>query len=163
MDVDLEDDPAPLQWEVGQGRVHRGCRVVHEHLDGTAQLSDRGRHDPRAVFGVGEIGDDDCDLMPVSGTAGRGVAQAAGEMVVLFKGAGDDRDVGAFGGEPLRSRRADSTARAGHEHASAGEPLAARGLRRPHAFAAENTSDVTCRARYSSHIPSRSVSVQCAP
>ena len=48
----------------------------------------------------------------------RGLAQAAGQVVVLLEGACDDRDVGALGRQPFGDGGTDATARAGDERPS---------------------------------------------
>ena len=58
---------------------------------------------------------------PSASTQRGGLPQAAREVVVLVEGPGDDRDVGALGGEPLGRRRADAAARAGDEGTPARE------------------------------------------
>src|SRR5581483_7177588 len=81
-------------------------------------------NDALAVVAVGEVGHDDRDPAAEALHAGRRLLQAAGPVVVLLDGAGDDGDVGALGREPLRERGTDPAARPGDDDTPAREARA---------------------------------------
>jgi hypothetical protein len=120
--VDLEQDTSPLQRHRRDRSIHRGSRVVDEHVHRAAQPCYGLRNDPLTVALVGQVGHDHRGAGTERFDPRRGLVERTRESLVPHPGASDDRDAGALGGEPHRGGGADAAARAGDERATTGKP-----------------------------------------
>ena len=117
--VHLEHHLAAAERQRREGAVERRRSVVHEHLDVAAQSGDGIGHDTSPVIRVGQVRGDHRDAPAVASDPPSGLGQAAAERPAGFRRASDHRHMGPFGSQTLAGRRADATARPGHEHATA--------------------------------------------
>jgi hypothetical protein len=128
VDVDLEDDPAPLQREGDDRLVDRGGRVVHQDLDRAAEQPLRLGDDALSIHVVGEIGDENAHVRAVPLQPGLGLHERSGQVVVAIQRPSRQDDVGALGRQALGDGGADPAAGARDERPAAREAIArARG------------------------------------
>jgi hypothetical protein len=123
--VHLEGDHAPPQREVHERLVDRRRRVVHQHVDRPTQRGLGLGHHPGPVVGIREVGHDHAHRRTRCPQVCGRLLEAAGQVVVLAAGAGDDGHVSAVGRHPPGDGRADAPACAGDQDTSACEPLRA--------------------------------------
>jgi len=105
---DLGDPPELVRAHLPHRREHRGHGVVHPHVDGSERLLDLRRRREQLV-GVGNVG---------RGAEGRGAQflDLAPHVLEGLRVAGDQAELGAGAGEPVRGGAADAGRRPGDHH-----------------------------------------------
>ena len=113
--------------EVDYGAYIAAAALLIKMSIGPSSPSTAYRRDAGAVVLIRNVSRDHDDASAEPAHSFGSLGEAAHEVVVLRNGAGDDRDVGAFGRESVRGCCTDPPASAGNEDPPAGKTLRTHG------------------------------------